>query len=126
MPKTIYQYCHKKSDLISWYDKLYNKKDLHNHFFFNRDYQNEKKSEILQEINKNYSKDFLHNDLVEVEYIKKKKIFKDYEDMEKELKKIKKDKTKIMKLIRCYVHPDDCKNLRKKTIDQLIQFVQTY
>ena len=126
MPKTIYQYCHKKSDLIGWYDKLYNKKDLHNHFFFNRDYHNEKKSEILKEINDSYSKDFLHNDLFEVEYIKKKKIFKDYEDMEKELKKIKKDRTKIMKLIRCYVHPDDCKNLQKKTTDQLIQFIQTY
>lgn len=126
MPKTIYQYCHTKSQLMGWYNKIFNKKDLHNHFFFNRDYQNEKKSDILKEINKNYSKDFLHNDLVEVEYVKNKKIFKNYDDMEKELKKVKNDRTKIIKLIRCYVHPDDCKNLRKKTTEQLIHFIQTY
>ena len=47
MPKKIYMYSSTKKDLLDWYKYLFKKKDLHSHFFFNRDYQNETKKELI-------------------------------------------------------------------------------
>ena len=125
MPKKIYMYSSTKKELLDWYKYLFKKKDLHSHFFFNRDYQNETKKELLEEIEKYYTLDFLREDLDIVGYEKKKKIFKDYEDIEKDLKTLQK-KSDIIKLIRSYIHPLDCKYLWKKSKSELIIFLKNY
>jgi hypothetical protein len=127
MPKRKYMYCTTKDDLMEWYKSLFKKKELHSHFFFNRDYQNETKKQLLDEIKTSYSIDFLREDLDDYAYRKQKKVFKNHDDFEKDLKLLQnKSKSDIIQFIRCYVHPDDCKYLWKKSKTLLLEFVQHY
>ena len=127
MPKLLYFYCSSKEQLLKKYDRLFTKKELHNHFFFNRDYQNETKKELLKEIEKNYTKEFLRDDLIDFEATSNKKIFFGYNSMSRQLKKLPSmTKSEIIKFIRCYVHPDDCKYLWKRKKHELINFIENY
>lgn len=132
MGKTIYMYRNTKKQLLECYNRLFTVKKLHQHFFFNRDYGKETKKQLLKEINKNYKYEFLRDDLIDYTYQgnTKKKIFKNENDLKRELKTVsknnkvtKENRGKILQVFRGYVHPLDYRGMRKDSLQKLQDYV---
>ena len=123
-------YCASKKDIMNAFDNFYKKsEDLYHHFYPNRGIQpSYVRKKVLSEINKDFKKDFLRDDLIDVNESKfNRKILKDFDDMEKELIKVDLSvKSNILKVLRCYYHPDDFKNEKKKSLKQLHGEIQPY
>jgi hypothetical protein len=123
-------YCATKKEILNAYDKFYkNSYDLYHHFYPNHGTQpSYVRKRVLSRINKDFKKDFLRDDLIDVnEYKFDRKILKDFDDMEKDLEKIDLSvKINILKVLRCYYHPDDFKNEKKKSLKQLHEEIQPY
>ena len=128
IPKKIAIYSASKKDIMNAYDNTYkNSEDLYHHFYPNRGTQpNYVRKKILKEIQKDFKKEFLRDDLIDVNENFNRTILKDFDDMGKELDKIKLTKKNILKILRGYYHPDDFKKEQKKTLTELLKEVQVY
>lgn len=126
--KKLAIYCATKNDILNAYDKSYkDSEELYHHFYPNRGTQpSYVRKKVLGEIRKDFKKEFLRDDLIEVnDYRFDGKILKNEDDMEKELKKTDvSKKSNLLKIFRCYYHPDDVNREKKKSKEQILrQFV---
>jgi hypothetical protein len=123
-------YCSTKKEILEAYDKNFkSSEELYHHFYPNRGTQpTYERKKVLREINKDFKKEFLRDDLINTnEYKFQRKILKDFDIMYKELSKA--DLTKkenIIRIFRCYYHPDDVKEEKLKPLIQLLEDIQPF
>lgn len=122
-------YCATKKQILDAYDKHYkSSEELYHHFYPNRGTQpTYVRKKVLAEINKDFRKEFLRDDLIDVNERFDQRILKSFEDMYRELKKTDMGKkANILKIIRCYYHPDDFKEEKKKSRIELVQEIEPF
>lgn len=122
LKKKIGIYTATKKEILNAYDRTYDSsEELYHHFYPNRGTQRKYvRKTVLAEINRDFKKEFLRDDLIDVNERFGQSILKDFDDMEEELTKIDvTKKSKILKVMKCYYHPDDYKKEKLKSLREL-------